>query len=250
MNWVKDFYRKQFIWTKEWLTDDVDVLADGSLAKLRQFSDQQARSVLELGAGNGHFAIKAARNGYFVTVIEIVPECIDYILEMKGKYHIGNNLQVIQGDFYTVKLDGPFDVVCYWDGFGTGGDSDQAKLMQRVSGWLKQDGVALIDVYTPWFWANVVGEGMHFGNIYSQYDFDADGCRMLNTWWLEGEGENAMTQSLRCYSPSDLRLLLKAIPLQLAHCEPDGAMDYANWKFHEDVPLNEAMTFMAVIKWT
>ena len=40
-------------------------------------------------------------------------------------------MSVVQGDFYEVELDGTFDVVCYFDGFGIGSDADQRRLLRR-----------------------------------------------------------------------------------------------------------------------
>jgi hypothetical protein len=33
-------------------------------------------------------------------------------------------MTVLQGDFYEIELEGTFEVVCYWDGCGTGSDAD------------------------------------------------------------------------------------------------------------------------------
>jgi len=89
---------------------------------------------------------------------------------------------------------------------------------------------------------------MEFGNISRRYEFDANGCRMLDTWWLNDQAENQITQSLRCYSPADLTLLMKNIELDLVHCEPGGEMNYENWQYTEQVALGKAMTFMAKLQ--
>jgi len=44
---------------------------------------------------------------------------------------------------YDVDIGGPFDAVCYWDGFGIGDDQDQRRLLRRIAGWLAPDGRAL-----------------------------------------------------------------------------------------------------------
>lgn len=245
MKWVKEFYDKQFIWSKP--NFDMEMLEDSLLDKVEQFSDRPTK-ILELGGGNGRFAVTAAKRGYEVTVIELAPSCVEHIYKLAEKYNIGSNLHVIHGDFYQVDLEEQFDIVCYWDGFGVGSDTDQLTLLNRISNWLKTDGVALIDIYTPWYWAKVAGQEMQFGNISRIYDFDANECRMLDTWWLDDEKKNQITQSLRCYSPADLRLLLRDTDLQLVHSEPGGAMDYENWEYTHQVTLGKAMTFMAKLQ--
>lgn len=248
MEWTKEYYHKQFVWSKTNTNYNMEELLDDLVDKLEQFSGKSSKKILELGGGNGQFAVSAAKRGYDVTVIELVPACVEHTHNLAEKHNIGNNLRVIQGDFYQVDLDDQFDVICYWDGFGIGTDSDQQLLLNRISNWLKQDGIALIDIYTPWYWAKTAGRAMKIGKISRQYNFDANECRMLDTWWLDSAKDDKVTQSLRCYSPADLRLLLEDTGLSLVHSEPGGGMDYEKWQYHEQVPLEQAMMFMAKLK--
>src|SRR5690625_1653505 len=119
--------------------------------ELKSFTKKNAKTILELGGGNGQFAAAAALSGFEVTVIEIVPECVKHIYTLKEKYNIQKEkLNIIEGDFYTVDLAKNFDLVLYFDGFGIGSDVDQRRLLKRVSNWLRADGEAYIDIYTPW----------------------------------------------------------------------------------------------------
>lgn len=244
-----DFYRKQFLWSKNYMNYDMEMLDEESVVKLQKFCKKDTKTILELGAGNGQFAVAAAKKGYEVTVIEVVRDCVEHIYKLKQKYNVSDkNLRIIEGDFYEVHLHEQFDVVCYWDGFGIGTDKEQRVLLRNIAKWLKPGREALIDVYTPWYWAKTAGQKMNFSKINRKYDFNAQECRMTDTWWLEDDKNNSITQSLRCYSPADLTLLLIGLNLQFVHCEPGGAMNYENWEYHKKVPLQEAMMFMAKLE--
>ncbi|HLQ70323.1 MAG TPA: class I SAM-dependent methyltransferase [Bacillota bacterium] len=248
MGWQTNFYRKQFLWSKKHMDYDMETLVEHSIDKLRRLCDSNAHKILELGGGNGQFAVTAAQHGYDITVIEIIPECVEHIYHLKEKYHIGENLRIIEGDFYEVSLMDSFDVVCYWDGFGIESDAEQQLLLRNISNWLKPGGTALIDIYTPWYWAAHAGQEVQFGKIHREYGFDAEECRMLDNWWLADDKENVITQSLRCYSPVDLKLLLNDTELQFIHYESGGAMDYENWTYHESVSLEKAMMYTAKLQ--
>jgi len=56
-----------------------------------------------------------------------------------------------------------------------------------------------------------------------------------------------MTQSLRCYSPADLRLLLTGTGLTIQRIEPGGAVDYAAKMYKHHVPLEQAMQYLVTL---
>lgn len=191
-----------------------------------------------------------AERGHVVTAVELVASRVAHARQLADEHGrdiqaAGGALEFIVGDFYALPLDGPYDVVAYWDGFGVGEDGDQRRLLHRIAGWLAIEGVALIDVYTPWYWAATAGLEMVFGDVRRRYDFNAEGGRMLDTWWLDGREEEAVTQSLRCYGPADLRLLLEGTGLELADIAPGGAWDNDAREWLDRVPLAQAMGFMA-----
>ncbi|HEX7736567.1 MAG TPA: class I SAM-dependent methyltransferase [Ktedonobacteraceae bacterium] len=203
--------------------------------------------VLELGAGGGQSALATAQAGHEVTAIELVPRSAAHARTLVSQATSGT-LRVLEDSFYTLALPETFDVICYWDGFGVGTDEQQQALLKRVAGWLAPEGRALIDINTPWYWAKTAGRQMTASTFARQYDFDADGCRMLDHWWPVGYPEERVTQSLRCYSPQDLRLLLKGTGLVLEHVEPGGAVDYDIGTYASLVPLEQAMQFRASLR--
>jgi SAM-dependent methyltransferase len=149
----------------------------------------------------------------------------------------GHSVVSVAGDFSRIDLPGPFDVVGYFGGFGAGTDDEQRDLLRHIAHWVEPDGCVLIEVLTPWCWTQAAprqpavfpkGERAH------EWLFDADACRMrVRAGPLWDEGATDM-QTLRCYSPADLRLLLENTGLVLDTLEPFAGDGY------ETVPSLEA----------
>ena len=166
----------------------------------------------------------------------------EHIAELATEIEHGS-LRSITGDFYEVDPGGPFDVVAYFDGFGLGSNEDQRRLLRRVIAWLTSEGCALIDVLTPWFLSKTSGDEEEFpegSGIRYREGFDADGNSMTEQMWRAGHEADVVTQSLRCYSPADLRLSLEGTDLALAEVEP-----YSDQWHGEPCALEAAMVYLA-----
>ncbi|MFI5779724.1 class I SAM-dependent methyltransferase [Nocardia sp. NPDC051570] len=222
MNWVREFYSTTGAW---WAKADARI-TDRDLRRVRLIGEHGPGTgrVLELGSGYGATAVAAARAGYDVTAIEIS----DRAEHTAGLAHdlTPGALRVHRADFYDVELDQRFDIVCYWNGFGVGSDADQRRLLERIGSlWLEPGGVALIDIFNPFVWAGWDGdEDHHLPDPAAGYDyelrqrisFDPITCTATDTWWEPTTPERTFRQSLRCYSPADLGLLLDGTGLSLA----------------------------------
>jgi SAM-dependent methyltransferase len=204
------------------------------------------RHVLELGAGGGQVAVATAELGYAVDAVELVPRLAARARELAATQQAGR-VNVIEGDFYTLRIAGPYGAVTYWDGFGIGTDSDQQALLRRIGEWLADDGRALIDIYAPWYWERVAGQEETFGTVRRRYEFDTHTRTMIDTWWSDDAPHERVSQRLRCYAPGDLKLLLEPVGLTAEALLPAGAYDYQRAIYHEKVPLEEAMSYTAVI---
>ncbi len=95
-------------------------------ALIEEFTGDGTKRVLELGAGGGQGAAAAADLGHSVVAVELVPSLAAQAQRLAATRETGR-MTVINEDFCTVSLDGHFDVVCYWDGFGIGTDDDQRR---------------------------------------------------------------------------------------------------------------------------
>ncbi|MFK7800644.1 MAG: class I SAM-dependent methyltransferase [Anaerolineae bacterium] len=243
MEWVEAFYGKQYEWGGLF---EGGVLEHNhaQAALIEQLAGSGIKRVLELGAGGGQTAAAVAAMGHSVVAVDLIESAVQNAQALAENVQSGD-MTVIQGDFYEIDLPNQFDVVCYWDGFGIGTDLDQQRLLARIAGWLKPDGCALIDCSTPWYAASVVGRQWAVGDAIRRYDFDADQCRWLDKWWLAEDENQAVMQSLRCYSPADLRLLLKGTGLSLELVEAGGTMDWEKGEYLKKAPLEKAMVYTA-----
>ncbi len=249
--WAADFYTRQYDWAgwpARWAAKDaaeIAAIARTHVEAVSRLAGREPKRILELGAGSGFTAAGLAAAGHTVVAVELVEACVESIRNLGGQVE-GGSLHVVAGDFYEIDLVGPFDVVCYFDGFGIGSDDDQRRLLHRIQTWLSPRGCALIDVFAPWYWAKnagTVGEFPAGSGIYYEETFDAEGCRMEERMWREGQEHDAVVQSLRCYTPADLRLLLATTDLRLASIEPYEDQTYGN-----TLPLMDAMLYLAKLQ--
>lgn len=245
MDWVPAFYERQYALLDEAGAWDVDPMHQERAASVQDLAAPPAR-VLELGAGGGQMAAVLADLGYQVIANELLPAVAARAQELAATRQAGA-MTVLQGSFYEVEPEGTFDVVCYWDGFGIGSDSDQRALFRRIQKWLAPGGAALIEVYTPWYWAEAAGRTMTLGRAVRRYEFDGWGNRMLDTWWDVDDPADTVTQSLRCYAPTDLELLLEGTGLRLARVTPGGCYDATADRYEASAPLERAMSYVATL---
>ncbi len=245
VDWASHFYEQQDRWSEVYC-GPVGPAQREKMAVIARLAGPGPRRILELGAGGGQNAAAMVELGHEVWAIELVPRLARRARALAAELPAGR-LRVLAGDFTTIDLDERFDLVVYWDGFGLDDDAGQSRLLRRIAGWMEADGGALLDVYTPWYWARVADQEMTVGRAHRRYGFDARECRMLDTWWTPDDPAGAVTQSLRCYSPADLRLLLPAVGLALAAVESGGAVDYAAGRYRPRVPLEEAMAYTAYL---
>jgi SAM-dependent methyltransferase len=246
VDWVRDFYAKQYEWAdwrRRWSGFDPD-RRNARVDAVTRHAGSEPLRILELGSGVGTTAAALAVAGHEVVAIEMQDELAEHTRELAAVV-TGGSLRAIAGDFYEVEPTGPFDVVAYFDGFGIGSDEDQRRLLRRVAGWLSPGGCALIDVLVPWYWFRQTGNEEEFpaGSGVRYLDgFDAEGSRMTERMWRVGHEDAAVTQSIRCYSPADLRLLLEGTGLSVVDVEP-----FADAGYGEPCGLDEAMLFLATL---
>jgi len=119
--------------------------------------------------------------------------------------------------------------VACWETFGLGSDADQRCLLRRIAAeWLAPGGRALVDVYNPARPARDAGTEERLAplagvpgsvEMFERCHFDARHCRWIDEWVPVAAPEQALAQSIRCYSPADLALLLEGTGLALLHLE-------------------------------
>ena len=239
----QDFYRLQNQWSKIYYRD----ISQGDLDRvlwMNRLTGMRSVRILELGAGGGQFSVTACQLKHKVTAVEIEPDFVDHTRNL-SKHRNPENLTIINADFNNVELEGVFDLICYWDGFGMGSDSEQRLLLKKISSWLTPDGSVFLEIFTPWFWASqAAGVKFPIGDAMREYGFDASNCALTDTWWLKENPLIKTTQQLRCYSPADLSLLLEGSGLTILENFPGGFVDYATGTYIPEVPLHQAMSYI------
>jgi SAM-dependent methyltransferase len=170
---------------------------------------------LELGAGTGETAAYLCDQGYSVTAADISRRNIELMHEMKKERP---TLRVVEGDFLTVRLEEKFPTVCMFETFGMGSDQNQRRLLKRIKkNWLQKDGIVILDVYHPFGPIRATGTKRILDRLenvpgsvamteYSYYDGIKN--RWIDIWEPIDDKESARFQSIRCYTPADLFLLI------------------------------------------
>jgi len=241
MDWVEEFYSCQNEWFGVYLVDVEDPHRERA-DLINEMTDVLPKSILELGAGGGQTAIALAELGHKVTMVELLEESTNHAKRLASKMEV--DLEVIQGDFYEVELEQKFDLICYFDSFGIGTDEDQRRLLKRIHSWLKPKGTVIIEIGATWYWAGIAnGRSMDLGACIRQYAFDATNSRLIDSWWRKDDPETIVHQSLRCYTPADVDMLLEGTGLKMKAIEAGGKVDYDKLEFVKKVPLDEAMTY-------
>ena len=259
LDWVKPYYTTA---GQYWGASGIGQHHIDRLATMERICGSGPKRVLELGAGDGEASGVMADAGHNVVAVEFSPTRIPYI-ENLAKQPRKGTFTAVEADFYEVALRREYDVVCYWDGFGVGSDSDQRRLLNRIATeWLKPGGHALIDVFSPYRWVQETGvewtlDRNHPSHRHRQrrrFNFDPIQGRFLDTWCpIDDETgvcdeAKAITQKIRCYNPADLQLLLEGTALKLTSTEIEGKeFDYKSITETADHPIWKAWSYLAVL---
>ena len=213
-DWVKPFFDTAATW---WRRPEIRDIDRDRAAAIERLCGAGPKRVLELGAGGGATAAASADLGHNVTAVELSPVRAAFARELAE----GRDVTVVEGDLYTVELDGTFDCVTYWNGFGVGTDDDQRRLLRRIATtWLGPGASLILEVFSPWRWARAAGHQeiveTRGGRLVNARDYDPVRSRFVDRWWPEGEEGEAITQWARCYTPADLLMLLETTRLEPA----------------------------------
>jgi SAM-dependent methyltransferase len=243
MEWIKEFYTR----TGEWFGDTgIQDHHRARVAKLERLCGPEPKRVLDLGAGSGGTAAVMADRGHTVVAVELSPIRAAHARDLSREPRPGS-LTVIEGDYFAMDIPGRFDVVCHWDSFGMGTDTQQRRLLRRTAAsWLAPRGCVLMDVFTPWPWLREAGKTEHVAaaSATRRGDFDPVGSRFIDRWWKDGDEANCVTESIRCYAPADLRLLLEGTGLKIGLIEVgDAPFDPASDTGDMRSPLWDARSY-------
>jgi SAM-dependent methyltransferase len=255
--WVLDFYEQAGIW---WGGEPEGLGSHTArVERVEALMGKGPFRVLDLGAGPMRTAAAFAKAGHDVTAVELSP-----IRAALGKEvdlsRAPGKVEMVVGDYYEVVLDGKFDAVCCWDGFGVGSDSDQRRLLRRISGdWLKEGGISFVDVFNTYFLSRLDGTEEHLNPLIGvassvemtrKSHFDPVNCKWIDEWEPVGNKEAALSQVIRCYSPADFMLLLEGTGLDLIRTEcSEDAFDLPGSRLQaKDCSLKDVYSYLALLR--
>ncbi|MEM7247385.1 MAG: class I SAM-dependent methyltransferase [Acidobacteriota bacterium] len=168
--------------------------------------------VLELGAGSGGLAMALAELGHETWAIDFNPTDAALARELAAS-RPDLPVTMVEADFCEVELEGRFDLVFYWDGFGVGCDEDQRRLLRRcASDWLEPNGRVLLDVFSPWNWQRREGEvtditGVDGTTWQRRLEYSVLRGRFTDHWTSSQRPGVERSQTIRCYTLQELELL-------------------------------------------
>jgi SAM-dependent methyltransferase len=254
VEWVRDFYSVTGRWWGRPESPVAQVDLD-RVARMHSICGAAPKRILELGCGYGSTVAAMTEAGHHVTGVEISDRS-DFSEQFVEQ--LGRASRIIKDDFYTVHLDGRFDVVCYWNGFGVGSDADQRALLRRIAEeWLTDGGIALIDIANPFVWARWDGDREHKParpevgydrDLVEFTQFDPVRNRFADTWWATDTPGETWVQSIRCYTPADLRLPLEGTGLTLSAVLVSGEISEVDEpQFGLGSLLRDAHEYLAVL---
>lgn len=237
--WADEFYKMQYGSMSAIDASYYETQADEIMEQIGKPID----SLLELGSWDGSLACVISENVSRMTTVELVKK----MAEAAQKNNPGN-IDSVHGSFYDVQITDKFDAVIYIDGFGTGTDADQLKLLKNIKHWMNDGGCALIDIYQPEHWKKADGIEMrpdpsNNHDIIRRYSYDYERNIMMDTWWQADKKELGQTQYLRCYTPEEIDEMCRQAGLKVTAYFPNGAMDYVSMSYHENASLEECMSY-------
>ena len=227
--WIKDFYTQAGVW---WGADPQALgVHKTRVETVARLCGAGSKKILDLGTGPGATAAALADAGHDVIAVELSPSRANYARDLARIPHKGS-LTVLEDDFYSMKLNQSFDVVCCWQTFGLSTDADQRQLLRRIANeWIRPNGSVLMDVYSPIRPAREAGTQRRLppldgvpGSVemINHCHFDPVHSRWIDEWIPVAEPEKALAQTIRCYAPSDFLLLLEGTHLGIKQVEVDG----------------------------
>ncbi len=176
--------------------------------------------------GTGDTAVYLAAAGYQVTALDISEKNYALLCRIAEKF---SGVTAILGDYFTASIPGKFDGVCLFENFGMGADLEQRGLLRRIAAeWLVPGGVVIMDVYHPFGVIRQVGFSHHLDRLEhvpgsvamtERYAYDAVLARWIDEWEPVENPAGTRRQSVRCYTPADLLLLLEGTGLKITHAE-------------------------------
>lgn len=121
MTWVEPFYSETGTWWGQ-AESDISQRDYARVETVRRLTGRTGGCLLDLGSSYGNTAAAFALTGWDVAGVEIsdrIHFAEQHLQSVAGSPSAGS-LTFVRGDFTTLGIEEPFDVITYWNGFGIG----------------------------------------------------------------------------------------------------------------------------------
>ena len=135
----QDYFQSQY--NQELLIDSSEMMRrlDQESQRLRFFRALKKQGkVLDIGCGRGYFLLACRKKGYQVEGVDLSADVAEYVRrELSIPVHVGeiDSLEIPAGSF---------DVITMWHSLEH--TTDPNAYLQKARGWLKEDGILVVDV--------------------------------------------------------------------------------------------------------
>ena len=249
MNENRQFYKMTFEMITGVNLANLDSNMEYSKSRIEELIDltnYKPNNALELGSGMGLEAINLNLMGVQVDAIEIVEELNCFAGDMQNRFK--SNVNFINKDFFEFAPKTKYDLIYYLDGFGVSSHDDQIKLLENICNWLNNNGTCIIEVYNPRYWKKADGIKMKLtDNVNREYGFNYEKNAFSDTW-TSSVTNYSYTQTLQCYSPSEITNMIEDSSLVIDSIHPGGAMDFEKWEYKHRVTLEECLNYKVILK--
>ncbi|MCB9778387.1 MAG: class I SAM-dependent methyltransferase [Alphaproteobacteria bacterium] len=182
--------------------------------------------VLDLGCGAGRHAILLAERGMEVVGVDWSEPVLELAADTWARRHADEaGPRFVKGDMRTPPVEGTFDAVIAMDvAFGIfDDDADHLQVLSAASELLAPDGALLLELFNPYFWSHAA-QTRHYpagalaadAHLVRSWRFDADLGRVedhITVFRTGAEPETVPPQSLRAWTPTEIRALVQAAGL-------------------------------------
>lgn len=109
---------------------------------------EEAKIILDIGAGTGRIAVPLAERGVTVICIEPSPAMRnEFLKKLKNRSDLSDKITLTAGDVQSFKLTGVFPAVFLSGSFNHIPDNERITSLQNINRHLKIDGKLVFDVY-------------------------------------------------------------------------------------------------------
>ena len=201
----------------------LDRHAEAQVDLLEQILDLRPQdAVLDVGCGGGRHSILLHERGYHLTAVDLSDDVLEIARERwRARHPSDEGPRFLQGDMRELPVAGPFGAALLMD-VTLGAFQDDADHLRTLSGiadTLRPGGKLVCELFNPYLWSHrrvtqhlPPGSLAAGADVVRTYRFDPIRGRLEDRAVVFDSGgrREIPTQSLRCWTPPEVRTLMSA----------------------------------------